>query len=157
MKRLLRWYFNLPEKTAVVVFHAQSLFLLLVRLYWGWQFAQTGWGKLMNLDRTTEYFASLNIPLPLLNAVIVAATEFVGGILLAAGVLSCLVAIPLAFDMVVAYIVGDREALSMIFSDPGKFYAAAPFTFLAATVIVLLFGPGRYSIDAALARSSRSS
>ena len=24
----------------------QSPFLLAVRLYWGWQFAQTGWGKL---------------------------------------------------------------------------------------------------------------
>ena len=24
----------------------QSPFLLAVRLYWGWQFAQSGWGKL---------------------------------------------------------------------------------------------------------------
>ncbi len=32
----------------------QSPFLLIVRLYWGWQFAQTGWGKLNNLPKITE-------------------------------------------------------------------------------------------------------
>ena len=30
---------------------AQSLLLLAVRLYWGWQFAQTGWGKLTHISR----------------------------------------------------------------------------------------------------------
>ncbi len=50
----------------------QSPFLLLVRLYWGWQFAQSGWGKLHNLGRVTEYFASLNIPAPSVMAPMVA-------------------------------------------------------------------------------------
>jgi putative oxidoreductase len=31
----------------------QSPFLLLVRLYWGWQLAQSGWGKLHNIDKVT--------------------------------------------------------------------------------------------------------
>ena len=30
--------------------------LLAMRLYWGWQFFETGKGKLMNLDKTTEFF-----------------------------------------------------------------------------------------------------
>ena len=37
----------------------QSPFLAIVRLYWGWQIAQNGWGKLHNLARVTEFFASL--------------------------------------------------------------------------------------------------
>ena len=46
----------------------QSPVLLLMRLYWGWSFFQTGFGKLMNHERTTDFFTSLNIPLPGLNA-----------------------------------------------------------------------------------------
>ena len=49
-------------------------------------------------------------------------------------------------------ICGDREALGKIFSDPDKFYAAAPYTFLFASLIVLIFGPGKFSLDAMLTR-----
>jgi hypothetical protein len=42
----------------------------------------------------------------------------------------------------------DREALLSIFSDPDKFTAAAPYVFLVASLIVLLFGPGIFSVDA---------
>jgi len=50
----------------------------------------------------------------------------------------------------VAYITADREALSSIFSDPDKFYAAAPYTFLVASLIILLFGPGKIALDTML-------
>jgi uncharacterized membrane protein YphA (DoxX/SURF4 family) len=43
---------------------AQAGFLLAVRLYWGIQFAQHGWGKLTHLNRTGHFFASLNLPVP---------------------------------------------------------------------------------------------
>ena len=38
--------------------HLQSPLLLVIRLYWGISFAQTGWGKLTHLDRTASFFAS---------------------------------------------------------------------------------------------------
>ena len=41
----------------------------------------------------------------------------------------------------------DREALGSIFSDPDKFYAAAPYTFLFASLLILFFGPGKFSLD----------
>ena len=125
----------------------QPLFLLAVRLYWGWQFAVTGWGKLHSLARVTAFFASLGIPFPGLNAPFVATLEFAGGILLVLGLASRPVALLLAVDMAVAYLTADREALFAFFSDPGKFCAAAPFTFLFASLIVLLFGPGRLALD----------
>jgi putative oxidoreductase len=128
----------------------QSSFLLAVRLYWGWQFAQTGWGKLGDIDKVIHFFTSLGIPAPALNAWFVSGLELAGGVLLILGLGSRLIALPLAFDMIVAYIAADREALGKIFSDPDKFYAAAPYTFLFASLIVLIFGPGRYSLDAML-------
>ena len=128
----------------------QSPFLLAVRLYWGWQFAQTGWGKLGNINKVINFFTSLGIPAPALNAWFISGLELVGGVLLILGLGSRLIALPLVIDMVVAYIAGDREALGMIFSDPDKFYAAAPYTFLVASLIILIFGPGKFSLDAQL-------
>jgi len=130
----------------------QSPFLLVVRLYWGFQMMQTGWGKLHNLAKVTDFFTSLGIPLPALNAPFIVGLEFLGGILIMLGLGSRLVALLLSCDMLVAFITADREALFSVFSDPDKFYAAAPYTFLLAFLIVLIFGPGRFSLDALLAR-----
>lgn len=134
----------------------QSPFLLLVRLYWGWQFAQSGWGKLHNLDRVTDFFTSLNLPAPHANAVFVSNLEFFGGILLILGLGNRLLGVILTGNMIMAYVTADRAALLSIFSDPGKFYAADPYTFLFASLIVLLFGAGEISADGLIARILRS-
>jgi putative oxidoreductase len=130
----------------------QSPFLLGVRLYWGWQFAQDGWGKLHNLDKVTDLFTSLAIPAPAISAAFISCLELAGGILLALGLGSRLISLLLTANMLMAYITADREALLSIVSDPDRFYAAAPYTYLFAVVIVLIFGPGRLSMDALLAR-----
>jgi putative oxidoreductase len=54
--------------------------------------------------------------------------------------------------MIVAYITADPEALRFIFSDPGKFYNADPYTFLFASLLILIFGPGRFALDWLLRR-----
>jgi len=131
----------------------QSPLLLGIRLYWGWQFAQTGWGKLTHLDRTAGYFESLDIPLPKINAVMAGGTECVGGALLALGLFARPAAVPLIFTMLVAYWTADREALNAIGSNPDKFVTAAPFLFLLASLIVLVFGPGKLSLDALLGKN----
>jgi putative oxidoreductase len=130
----------------------QSPFLLFVRLYWGYQLIQSGWGKLHHLEKVTEFFTSLNLPMPAQTAVAISCLEFFGGIFLAIGLLSRLTSLALTINLIVAYITADREALFSIFSDPDKFYAAAPYTFLVASVIVLLFGPGKFAVDTLLNR-----
>jgi putative oxidoreductase len=130
----------------------QSPFLLLVRLYWGVQLAQNGWGKLHNLPRVTEYFTSLGVPAPGLNAPFVATVEFICGILLAIGFFSRFAGLVLTIDMSMAYVFGDREALFSFLSDPGKFYVADPYTFLFAALLILIFGPGRIALDTYLLR-----
>jgi putative oxidoreductase len=126
----------------------QSPFLAIVRLYWGWQIAQNGWGKLHNLARVTEFFASLGLPAPGPTATFVATFEFVGGVLLAVGLLSRIAALGLVIDMTMAYITADREAFFSFFTDPGKFYNADPFIFLFVGMVILIFGPGKFSLDA---------
>lgn len=148
----LRWAYSLLVSAGNSL---QSFFLLLVRLYWGWQFFQTGWGKLHNLAHVVEFFTSLGIPAPALNAYFVAGLECFGGILLAVGLGSRLIALMLAVDMLVAYITADRAALLSIFSNPGDFYAAAPYTFLVASLIILIFGPGRFALDYVIERKWR--
>ena len=130
----------------------QSPFLLAVRLYWGWQFAQDGWGKLHNLDKVTDFFTSLGLPAPGLTAAFIGGLELVGGALLAIGLGSRLIALLLTVNMLMAYLTADREALFSVFSDPDKFYGASPYTYLFASLIVLTFGPGRFSVDAWLAK-----
>jgi putative oxidoreductase len=127
--------------------YLQSPFLLAMRLYWGWQFFQTGWGKLGNISHVTEFFTSLHIPFPGANAWIVGIMECFGGLLLMAGLGSRLVAFGLAFDMIIAYITADSEAIKSIFSDSDKFVKADPFPFLFVTLTVLAFGAGAFSLD----------
>lgn len=133
--------------------YLQSPLLLAIRLYWGWQFAQTGWGKLMNLGRTAGFFESLDIPLPKVNAVLAGGTECLGGALLALGLFARPASVPLIFTMLVAYWTADRDALNAIMSDPDQFVTASPFLFLLASLIVLAFGPGKLSLDALLGRN----
>ena len=37
--------------------------LLFARVYWGWQLAESGWGKLHNLPQVADFFMSLNLSL----------------------------------------------------------------------------------------------
>ena len=90
--------------------HLQSPLLLAIRLYWGFQFGQDGWGKLHNLDRVTSFFATLNLPAPHLTALSVSIIEFAGGILLAAGIVTRLTSLVLFVNMTVAFWVAEKEA-----------------------------------------------
>src|SRR5262249_42023715 len=104
----------------------QSPFLLAVRLYWGWQLGQNGWGKLHNLSGVTEYFTSLGLPSPHLTAIAISNLEFFGGILLALGLGSRAIGLALTGNLFMAYVTADRQALFSILSDPTKFYTADP-------------------------------
>ena len=148
MKVLVRYY----RRFAAFASYLQSPLLLAIRLYWGWQFAQTGWGKMHNIEKITNLFLSLNIPFPGFNAHFVSGLEFFGGILLIVGLGSRLVSLLLVGNMLVAYWTADHEALTSIFSDPGKFYVADPFTFLFASLLILIFGAGLFSLDALISR-----
>jgi putative oxidoreductase len=133
----------------------QSPFLLCVRVYWGWQLSQNGWGKLHNLPHVTEFFASLGLPAPGFTAAFVSTFEFAAGILLALGLLSRIAALGLTIDMLTAYWTADHEALLAFISDPDKFQNAASFVYLFVGLLILIVGPGRLSLDTLLRRLLR--
>lgn len=139
---------QLHDRFFHLVNYLQSPFLVFVRVYWGWQLAQSGWGKLHNLSNVTDFFMSLNLPYAAQTAAFISCVEFFGGIFVALGLLSRMTALVLTINMIVAYVTADREALLSVFSNPDQFYAAAPYTFLVASVIILLFGPGKFAVDA---------
>ena len=131
----------------------QSPFLLIVRLLWGWQFLVAGWGKLTNIQKPIEYFTSLGVPMPTATAWFISILEVVGGILLIVGLGSRLIALLLTCDMLGAFVKADPDALKALFSsDPSKFFAADEFSFLAAALVVLIFGPGKFALDYLLER-----
>ena len=121
----------------------QSIFLLAIRSIWGWQFFQAGKGKLGNLSSVTEYFSSLHIPLPHLNAIVASTTECFGGMLLLLGLGGRLVSVPLTITMIVAYLTAERADIHGM----DDFVKATPFPFLFTVAVVLCFGPGKLSLD----------
>lgn len=139
----VKWYSFL----AVIGNFFQSLFLLAVRLFWGWQFFTTGLGKLGNIDTIAAYFDSLGIAVPQFSAYLVATTEMVGGALLLLGFLSRLAVLPLMITMVVALMTAHYEVTATIFEDPTSFTNLSAFSFFFASLIVFVFGPGVFSLD----------
>jgi putative oxidoreductase len=148
--------FNLARRSYdFVVLNANFLrspLLLFLRVYFFWQLFLTGTGKLSNIGKTSEYFMSLDIPLPTFNAYLAGATETFCSLLLIFGLASRLAAIPVVFTMIVAYLTADQEALTSVLSNSDKFVKADPFPFLLLALIVLAFGPGQLSVDALFKR-----
>ena len=106
----------------------------------------------MDLDSTASFFTDLGIPWPKLNAVMASSTECFGGFLLLIGLGSRIVSVPLAITMSVALLTAHRDEVKNIFQNPDDVLTADPFLFLLASVIVMLFGPGLFSLDALIGR-----
>ncbi|MDI1311504.1 DoxX family protein [Prosthecobacter sp.] len=131
-------------------------FLLGIRLYWGWQFFQTGKGKLSDISAPTAFFTELGIPFPQLNAYMAGGTECFGGLLLLLGLVSRVTCVPLICVMLVAYGTAHLDVVKTIWSDSDSFVTAPPFLFLLAVLTVFIFGPGKFSVDALLRRRGKS-
>jgi len=90
------------------------------------------------------------------NALIVSEFEFVGGLLLIAGVASRLTGFLLVTSMFVDYWAAGQATLPSVFFDSGKFHGTDPYTFLFASQLVLIVGAGFLSPNAAIATRWRN-
>jgi putative oxidoreductase len=140
---------NLYDGLVSLFNRLENPLLLAIRLYWGWQFAQDGWGKLTHLDKVTQFFTTLNLPAPGTTALMVALVDFAGGILFALGIASRLTALVLFVNMTMAYlsVPDDRVNFSHVFSKPEDFYGATPYTYWFAALLILILGPGVFAVD----------
>src|SRR5215470_16335191 len=101
MKSMIAKITALYDRFLKIVNSLQSPVLLLIRLDWGYQFAESGWAHFNNMPDFIKMFEGLNIPAPSLNAHFIAGLEFVGGILLILGLGSRIISLLLAGDMFV--------------------------------------------------------
>lgn len=121
----------------------QACGLTILRIVVGIVFLVHGYQKLfhMGFHGVAGFFAHAGIPLPMVSAVVVTLVEFVGGILLIAGIGVRIAAALLAVDMAVAIL---PVHLKHGFYNPMGF--EFPLTLLAATLCLALSGGGMFSL-----------
>jgi putative oxidoreductase len=116
---------------------------LLMRVFLGYFFLESGWGKIHSLDVFTQRFTEWGIPFPAFNAALSAYTEFLGGLLTVIGLGTRLVAIPMAFNMLVAIVsvkLKDLQGFNAFFELDEPLYGLGFFW-------LLFSGPGWVSVD----------
>lgn len=123
---------------------------LLARLTLAGVFIPSGWGKLHSLSKLASYFEELQIPAPQFNALLVASTEFIGGILVLVGLATRFASLPLAFTMLIAILTAKRAQIDGF----ATLAAFDEFAYLTMFIWLAVAGAGRASLDHLLARRS---
>lgn len=122
---------------------------LLARVAVGWTFVLTGWGKLGDIGSVVEFFRELGIPYPELQAPFVASVELVCGVLLVAGLMSRIAALPLIGTMVVAIATAQWPNVSSF----GDLYGLSEFLYIVIFAWIAAAGPGPVALDTVVARA----
>ena len=117
--------------------------VLLIRLFVGYFFFETGWGKVHNLDAFTTRFVQWGIPHPAFNAALSAYTECIGGALTVAGFATRLVSIPMMINMAVAIVTVKIKSVT----DLNDFVELDEPLYALAYFWLLVAGPGLASVD----------
>lgn len=117
---------------------------LVMRLFFGYFWLETGWAKLHNLDGFTARFVDWGIPFPAFSAGLSAGVEFVGGGLIMLGLLTRPTALVMIVNMLVAIgLVVIKNVHS--FDD---FVELDEVVYILIFFWLLMAGPGKASVDA---------
>lgn len=116
----------------------QPPLLLGLRLLFGVSLLTFGLAKLGDVQGYAEVFAGYGLPAPTVSAVAAGVAEALGGLLLAIGAAARPAALVLAVTMLVALATAHRGE---------AWLQAKPAPYLVATLVVLAFGPGPWSVD----------
>jgi putative oxidoreductase len=141
--------------------HVQSFVLLLLRITWGWQLLESGYGHLTHIQKTVDAFRGWGVPFPQVSVYVSGCTELIGGALLLLGLATRFISVPLIFNFIVAYATASRAEFVQIVKGPAHlegydaFINDAAFPMLMLALTMLAFGAGRISIDHLLMRQSR--
>ena len=126
------------------------LWRLVVRVAVGIEFFGSGLGKLGKLPGLIQYFRSLGIPFPEVQAPFVASVELVCGALIVVGLLTRPAALMLCGVMVVAIVTAAAPEHHITATWHGllEFFYLPEWCLLLLLVWLVLAGPGRASLDA---------
>lgn len=128
----------LPNTKLSVGSSRVSLGLLILRLVFGIAFILHGWGKI----QAPMSWMGPDAPVPGFLQFLAAFAEFGGGIAIILGALTPLASLGLICTMVVAVFVHVGKGDGFV----GGFEPA--LVYLCISILFLLAGPGRYSVDA---------
>jgi putative oxidoreductase len=120
---------------------------LLLRLLFGGLFIYHGWGKIEGYNTILPQFPDIIGIGAKLSYNLVIFAEFICGILVTIGLLTRLAVIPILITMIVAYFKAHAGAAFAV--------KELAFLFLLLTLVILLLGPGRYSVDRLLFKEKR--
>lgn len=134
---------SLYQQTQKLLSNFQSIALLLARLVVAYGFLEPALTKWKNIGGTAEFFASLGIPLPTLNAYMAATTELLGVVLLTLGLLTRLISVPLMIVMIVAI---TTVHLTHGFSAGNNGFEI-PLYYFVFLLIFASYGSGKFSLD----------
>ena len=117
-----------------------QLALTLLRMFTGLSMALAhGWGKMPPSERFIEGVGNMGFPFPVFFAYAAGLSEFAGGLLLAAGLLTRPSAFVILITMLVAGLIRHAD-------DPFSSMEKA-LLFAGIALVFVVMGGGRYSVD----------
>jgi len=150
MTRAIETVLGWAERLRATLERARWLPPLLVRLFVGYFFFETGLGKIRNLGPFVERFQEWGLPFPAVSAAASAYTELVGGALIVLGLFTRLASVPLFVNMLVATLTVKLKKVGGLddFVELDEPLYALSFLWL------FISGPGPVSLDALVRRRS---
>lgn len=136
MKTIYQKYLNGLDKL-------RDIPLLFLRLMMAYGFYQPAMNKMKDLDAVSQWFDSMNYPVPVLSAYLAGVTEFLGVFLLLLGLGTRFITLPLMFVMIIA--ITTVHGGSGFAASGGGF--EIPFYYLLMLFVIHILGPGRLSLD----------
>lgn len=131
------------EKFALGVQKIKDLPLLFLRLILAFGFFEPAMNKFNDFRAVAEWFGSMNYPVPLASAYVAGITEMAGVILLALGLGTRFIAIPLMIVMLVAIF---TVHISNGFAAGSNGFEI-PLYYFIMLLTLMVFGSGRISFD----------
>jgi putative oxidoreductase len=141
---MIEKYYNMVGKLS-------DLPLLLIRLVLAYGFYNPAMMKLKDINSIADWFSSINIPFPLINAYLAAGTEISGVILLTLGLFTRIISVPLIITMIVAIITVHWENGF----EAGENGYEIPLYYLIMLFTLIVYGSGRISLDHILFKKNK--